>query len=154
VKAGSDSVCLKKTPVDPVCFSHGRTNSLMEDKMAKLSVSDLKNLKEKVSKDMSLREGNAKILVTVHMGTCGIASGAREVMDALMKEMEEADRQDIRVMAAGCLGMCSSEPNVTVEIEGQAPIAYQYMDANKMRQVFKRHILKGEVQSDFALAKM
>ena len=122
--------------------------------MAKLSVSDLKNLKEKVSKDMSLREGNAKILVTVHMGTCGIASGARDVMDALMKEMEEADRQDIRVMAAGCLGMCSSEPNVTVEIEGQPPIAYQYMDANKMRQVFKRHILKGEVQTDFALAKM
>jgi NADP-reducing hydrogenase subunit HndB len=126
----------------------------MEDKMAKLSVSDLKNLKEKVSKDMSLRDGKAKILVTVHMGTCGIASGAREVMDALMKEMEEADRQDIRVMAAGCLGMCSSEPNVTVEIEGQPPIAYQYMDANKMRQVFKRHILKGEVQTDFALAKM
>lgn len=122
--------------------------------MAKLSVSDLKNLKEKVSKDMSLREGKAKILVTVHMGTCGIASGAREVMDALMKEMEEADRQDIRVMAAGCLGMCSSEPNVTVEIEGQPPIAYQFMDANKMRQVFKRHVLKGEVQTDFALAKM
>lgn len=122
--------------------------------MAKLSVGDLKNLKEKVSKDMSLREGNAKILVTVHMGTCGIASGAREVMDALMKEMEVADRQDIRVMAAGCLGMCSSEPNVTVEIEGQPPIAYQYMDANKMRQVFKRHVLKGEVQTDFALAKM
>jgi NADP-reducing hydrogenase subunit HndB len=126
----------------------------MEDKMAKLSVGDLKNLKEKVSKDMSLRDGKAKILVTVHMGTCGIASGAREVMDALMKEMEEADRQDIRVMAAGCLGMCSSEPNVTVEIEGQPPIAYQYMDANKMRQVFKRHVLKGEVQTDFALAKM
>ncbi|MFA6013194.1 MAG: (2Fe-2S) ferredoxin domain-containing protein [Desulfobacteraceae bacterium] len=122
--------------------------------MAKLSVGDLKNLKEKVSKDMSLRDGKAKILVTVHMGTCGIASGAREVMDALMKEMEEADRQDIRVMAAGCLGMCSSEPNVTVEIEGQPPIAYQYMDANKMRQVFKRHVLKGEVQTDFALAKM
>lgn len=126
----------------------------MEDKMAKLSVSDLKNLKEKVSKDMSLREGKSKILVTVHMGTCGIASGAREVMDALMKEMEEADRQDIRVMAAGCLGMCSSEPNVTVEVEGQPPIAYQFMDANKMRQVFKRHVLKGEVQTDFALAKM
>lgn len=122
--------------------------------MARLSVSDLKNLKEKVSKDMSLREGTAKILITVHMGTCGIASGAREVMDALMKEMEEVDRQDIRVMASGCLGMCSSEPNVTVEIDGDEPIAYQFMDANKMRQVFKRHVLKGEVQSDFALAKI
>lgn len=122
--------------------------------MAKLSINDLKNLKEKVSKDMSLREGKAKILVTVHMGTCGIASGAREVMDALMEEMEVADRQDIRVLAAGCLGMCSSEPNVTVEIDGEKPIAYQFMDGNKMRQVFKQHVLQGIVQTDFALAKI
>lgn len=122
--------------------------------MAKLSINDLKNLKEKVSKDMSLREGNAKILVTVHMGTCGIASGAREVMDALMKEMDAVDRQDIRVMASGCLGMCSSEPNVTVEIDGEKPIAYQLMNSNKMRQVFKQHVLKGEVQTEFALAQI
>ncbi|MCG8471979.1 MAG: (2Fe-2S) ferredoxin domain-containing protein [Desulfobacterales bacterium] len=122
--------------------------------MAKLSVADLKNLKEKVSKEISLREGKANVLVTVHMGTCGIASGARAVMDALMEEMESTDRDDIRVLAAGCLGMCSSEPNVTVEIDGEMPVAYQYMDANKMRQVFKRHVLQGEVQSDFALATM
>lgn len=122
--------------------------------MAKLSINDLKNLKEKVSKDMSLREGSAKILVTVHMGTCGIASGAREVMDSLMKEMEAVDRQDIRVMASGCLGMCSSEPNVTVEIEGEKPIAYQLMDSNKMRQVFKQHVLNGKVQTEFALAQI
>lgn len=122
--------------------------------MAKLSISDLKNLKEKVSKDMSLREGSAKILVTVHMGTCGIASGAREVMDSLMKEMGAVDRQDIRVMASGCLGMCSSEPNVTVEIDGDKPIAYQFMDSNKMRQVFKQHVLNGKVQTEFALAQV
>jgi len=122
--------------------------------MAKLSVADLKALKEKVSKDISLREGKARVLVTVHMGTCGIASGARAVMDALMEEMEVADRSDIRVMAAGCLGMCSSEPNVTVEVDGESPVAYQFMDANKMRQVFKRHVILGEVQSDFAMATM
>lgn len=122
--------------------------------MAKLSVADLKALKTKVSKEISLREGKSKVLVTVHMGTCGIASGARAVMDALMQEMEACDRDDIRVMAAGCLGMCSSEPNVTVEIEGEAPVAYQLMDANKMRQVFKRHVLLGEVQSNFAMAVM
>ena len=122
--------------------------------MAKLSVADLKALKEKVSKDISLREGMSTVLVTVHMGTCGIASGARGVMDALMEEMDLTERDDIRVMAAGCLGMCSSEPNVTVEIEGEPPVAYQYMDANKMRQVFKQHVLKGEVQSDFAMAVM
>jgi NADP-reducing hydrogenase subunit HndB len=126
----------------------------MEENMAKLTIEDLKQIKEKTAKETSLRDGPANIKITVHMGTCGIAAGAREVMNALMEEMAEADRQDIRVVASGCMGMCSSEPNVTVEVQGSEPIVYQLMDSNKMRQVFKRHVLLGEVQSDFALAKM
>jgi NADP-reducing hydrogenase subunit HndB len=94
------------------------------------------------------------VKITVHMGTCGIAAGGREVMDALLEEMTETDRQDIRVVTSGCMGMCSSEPNVTVEIQGKEPVIYQHMDGNKMRQVFKRHVLVGEVQTDFALARV
>jgi len=126
----------------------------MEETMAKLTIEDLKKIKEKTAKETSLRDGPANIQITVHMGTCGIAAGARDVMSALMEEMAEADRQDIRVVASGCMGMCSSEPNVTVETQDSEPIVYQLMDSNKMRQVFKRHVLLGEVQSDFALAKM
>lgn len=122
--------------------------------MARLSIDDLKKIKEKTAKETSLREGRAKIKIMVHMGTCGIAAGARDVMNALMDELAESDRDDIRVVASGCMGMCSSEPNVTVEVDGEEPIVYQKMDANKMRQVFMRHVLKGEVQTDFALAKM
>lgn len=122
--------------------------------MAKLTIDDLKKIKEKTAKETSLRDGPANIKITVHMGTCGIAAGARDVMSALMEEMAEADRQDIRVVASGCMGMCSSEPNVTIEKEDSEPIVYQLMDSNKMRQVFKRHVLLGEVQTDFALAKM
>ena len=122
--------------------------------MAKLTIDDLKKIKDKSNKETSLRHGDANIKVTVHMGTCGIAAGAREVMNALMEEMAEADRQDIRVVTSGCMGMCSSEPNVTVETEGAEPIVYRDMDPNKMRQVFKRHVLLGEVQSAFALARM
>ncbi len=122
--------------------------------MGKLTIDDLKKIKERVKKDTALREGGSTVKVTVHMGTCGIAAGAREVMDALLDEMNETDRQDIRIVASGCMGMCSSEPNVTVEMQGKDPVIYQHMDANKMRQVFKRHILLGEVQTDFALARM
>lgn len=122
--------------------------------MAKLTIDDLKKIKEKVSKETSLRDGKANVKITVHMGTCGIAAGAREVMNALMEEMAQSDRQDIKVVASGCLGMCSSEPNVTVEIEGEESIVYQHMVANKMRQVFKRHVLQGEVQTGFALARI
>jgi NADP-reducing hydrogenase subunit HndB len=121
--------------------------------MAKLTIEDLKDIKDRVSKETSLRHGKSSIKVTVHMGTCGIAAGARDVMNALMVEMGESNRDDIRVMASGCIGMCSSEPNVTVEIQEKEPIVYKEMDANKMRQVFKRHVMMGEVQTGFALGK-
>ena len=122
--------------------------------MAKLTMDDLRKIKEKTLKETSLRHGSANIRITVHMGTCGIAAGAREVMTELMEEMAESNHQGIRVVNSGCLGMCSSEPNVTVEIEDQKPVVYKLMDGNKMRQVFRRHVLLGEIQTDFALAKM
>jgi NADP-reducing hydrogenase subunit HndB len=122
--------------------------------MAKLTIDDLKKIKENAKKATALRQGGETVKITVHMGTCGIAAGAREVMDTLLEELAESDRQDIRVVTSGCMGMCSSEPNVTVEIQGQDPVMYEDMDRNKMRQVFKRHVLLGEVQSDFALARV
>jgi NADP-reducing hydrogenase subunit HndB len=122
--------------------------------MAKLTIEDLKRIRDNTRKATALREGGATVKITVHMGTCGIAAGAREVMDALLDEMAQIDRQDIRVVTSGCMGMCSSEPNVTVETQGKDPVMYQHMDKNKMRQVFKRHVLLGEVQTDFALARV
>ena len=122
--------------------------------MPKLTIDDLKKIKERVKKDTALREGGSTVKITVHMGTCGIAAGAREVMDALLQEMNETDREDIRVITSGCMGMCSSEPNVTVEMQDKEPVIYQHIDSKKMRQVFKRHVLMGEVQTDFALARM
>ena len=122
--------------------------------MAKLTIEDLKKIKEKTGEEISVRDGSANIKITVHMGTCGIAAGARDVMSALMDEMAEADRHDIQVVISGCIGKCNTEPNVTVEQEGSEPIVYQHMDSDKIRQVFKQHVLLGEVQTDFALAKM
>jgi NADP-reducing hydrogenase subunit HndB len=121
--------------------------------MAKLTIDDLKKIKEKVHKEMSLREGDRRVKITVHMGTCGIASGAKEVMDTLLQEIEAADASDVVVTTSGCMGLCSREPLVTVEILNQEPIKYEHMNPNKMRQVFKRHILKGEIQVPFVLAK-
>ncbi|HRR41639.1 MAG TPA: (2Fe-2S) ferredoxin domain-containing protein, partial [Syntrophales bacterium] len=121
--------------------------------MAKIKIEDLKKIKEKVQAETSLREGQRRVKVTVHMGTCGIASGAREVLDALMKEIEETGVTDVAVTTSGCMGLCSREPLVTVEILNQEPIKYQYMNPNKMRQVFRRHILQGEIQTPFVLAR-
>lgn len=121
--------------------------------MPKITIADLKRIKEEVQSQTSMREGKGRARVTVHMGTCGIAAGARIVMDALIESMNEADARDIIVKTSGCAGFCSQEPMVTVEIADEPPVIYSKMDANKMRQVFKRHVLGGEVQSAFALAR-
>ena len=121
--------------------------------MAKLKIEDLKKIKERVRAEMTLREGYKRVKVTVHMGTCGIASGAREVLDALLGEIEEAEVSDMMITTSGCMGLCSREPLVTVEILGREPIKYEYVNPNKMRQIFKRHILEGEIQTPFVLAR-
>ena len=121
--------------------------------MAKLNIEDLKKIKERVHAETALRDGERRAKITVHMGTCGIASGARDVMDALMKAIEEAGVTDVIVTTSGCMGLCSREPLVTVELIGQEPIKYEYMNANKMRQVFKKHVLEGVIQTPFVLAR-
>ena len=102
--------------------------------------------------DSAAKPSYASTKITVHLATCGIIAGAREVMNALMEEMARADRPEIEVKSGGCIGNCDTHPNVTVEIEGEDPVVYQNIDADKMRQVFKGHILTGEVQNDFVMS--
>jgi len=71
--------------------------------MAKLKISDLAKIKDRVTQATSLREGGAQVKITVHMGTCGIASGARTVLGAVMDELEKSGRKDIIVTTSGCM---------------------------------------------------
>ncbi len=57
------------------------------------------------------------------------------------------------MLASGCLGVCPSEPNVTVALEGSEPVLYQKMDPAKIQQVFQRHVLQGEPLNEFVLKK-
>jgi len=95
----------------------------------------------------------AKIKITVHMSTCGIAAGARQVMSALVEEISRSDRPDIKVVSSACIGHCKNEPNVTVEIGGSEPVIYQKITPDKMRQVFQKHILGGKVQKEYVLVQ-
>lgn len=121
--------------------------------MAKIKIEDLKKIKERVGSENALRSGERRVKVTVHMGTCGIAAGAREVMNSLIDEINESGATDVVVTTSGCMGLCSREPLVTVEVLGREPIKYEYVNPNKMRQIYKRHILEGEVQTPFVLAR-
>ena len=94
----------------------------------------------------------AKVKITVHMGTCGIAAGAREVMSALVEEISRSDRLDIEVASSGCIGHCKNEPNITIEIGSGEQVIYQKLNAAKMRDIFTKHILGGEVQENYKLS--
>lgn len=121
--------------------------------MAKLKISDLAKIRDRVHEQINLREDGAKAKITVHMGTCGIASGARDVLNAAMEELDKSGRSDIIITTSGCAGLCSQEPMITVERLNEEPIKYVFVDNSKMRQIFNRHAIEGEVQTQWALAK-
>jgi NADP-reducing hydrogenase subunit HndB len=121
--------------------------------MTKLTAEKLGQFKERLLTENALRKDGPTARITVHMGTCGIASGAGEVMDALLEELTASARKDILVTTSGCMGLCSREPLVTVECIGQEPIKYQYMDAEKIRQVFREHLQNGKAHLPFVLAR-
>ena len=120
--------------------------------MPRLTIDDLKKLRDDSAGALALRAGTARAKVTVHMGTCGIAAGARDVMAALLKEIEAQGVTDVLVTTSGCAGLCSREPMATVEVRSQAPVKYVNLTPEKMAQVFRQHVLGGEVVTDTALA--
>ena len=120
--------------------------------MAKIKPEDLGKIREKMARTMSLRDGDARAKVTVHMGTCGIAAGARKIMSAMLALVEENDSKDIVLTTSGCAGLCSREPMMTVELKGQAPVKYVDLDEEKTRKIFAEHVLSGVVVDDYALA--
>jgi NADP-reducing hydrogenase subunit HndB len=120
--------------------------------MPRLTIDDLKKIREQAAATLTLRTGAARARVTVHMGTCGIAAGAREVMGALMKALETSGTTDVIVTTSGCAGLCSREPMVTVELPNQAPVKYVELTPAKMLTVLEQHVLQGQVVVEYALA--
>ena len=120
--------------------------------MPKLKLEDLAKIKEKVKTSTSLREGGYQAKVTVHMGTCGIASGARKVMQTLMDEIAQRDVKDVILTTSGCAGLCSREPMATVELRGEAPVKYVDLDEEKIQRILVEHVVGGKIVEEYALA--
>jgi NADP-reducing hydrogenase subunit HndB len=120
--------------------------------MPKLTLKDLEKKREQARKDVILREGGPyQAKVTVHMGTCGIAAGARKVMDALLREIARTDTGDILITTSGCAGLCSREPMATVELVGKPPVKYVDLNAARMKKVFQEHVIGGRIVTRYAL---
>jgi NADP-reducing hydrogenase subunit HndB len=119
--------------------------------MAKLTIEDLKKIKERQKATFTLREGGYRAKITVHMGTCGIAAGAREIMTALMDEIAKAKVEDVIVTTSGCAGLCAREPMATVEILKNPPVKYGDLTEDKIREIFREHVMGGKPLEKYAL---
>jgi NADP-reducing hydrogenase subunit HndB len=120
--------------------------------MKKLKIGDLERIRDKVRKTAGLRQGKARAKVTLHMGTCGIAAGARGILAALMEEIETAKITDVIVTTSGCAGLCSREPMATLEITGSPPLKYVDLTPEKIKEILHEHIMNGNVITKYALA--
>ena len=120
--------------------------------MPRIKVEDLDRISEEVRRATLLREGAGKAKITVHMGTCGIAAGARGIMNTLLDEIQQRDIKDIILTTSGCAGLCSREPMATVELKGEAPVKYVDLTPEKIRKILSEHVLGGKIVIEYALA--
>lgn len=118
----------------------------------KIRIQDLAKIREKTKSLITIRESQGRARVTVHMGTCGIAAGARDIMDALLDEIGKSEAQDVIVTTSGCAGLCNKEPMVTIELKGHPPVKYGDLTAQKMREIFVQHVLGSRIMTEYALA--
>jgi NADP-reducing hydrogenase subunit HndB len=118
----------------------------------KLRIQDLAKIRDKTKAMMAIRENEGRAKITVHMGTCGIAAGARDVMDALLDEMQKHKVKDVIVTTSGCAGLCNREPMATVELKARPPVKYADLNPEKIRKIFVKHVLGGRLVAEYALA--
>jgi len=116
-----------------------------------MNLEELKAIKERAKKEIDLREKDARVKVVVGMGTSGIASGAREVLRALVDEISRRNLGDVMVTQTGEKGLASHEPLIEVFEEGKPTVIYGNMDAGKAIRVVAEHLVNGHPVLDYVI---
>ncbi|MDK2885695.1 MAG: NADP-reducing hydrogenase subunit HndB [Thermosipho sp. (in: thermotogales)] len=112
------------------------------------SLEDLMKIKEETLKNVKMRESGKRGKIIVAMGTCGIAAGAKETLNAIVEALNEFNIDDITVVQSGCMGLCEVEPTVKVEIDGEIPVTYGHVTPENAKRIVKQHIVAGNPVGD------
>ncbi|HUJ09418.1 MAG TPA: (2Fe-2S) ferredoxin domain-containing protein [Verrucomicrobiae bacterium] len=118
-----------------------------------MNLDELKKLKEKAQRQVSLREGNKKYRVVFSMGTSGIAAGAREVMTTMLDEIDKRGIDDVEVAVTGEIGLVDAEPVIRVEENTGEKVTYAKVNAEAARKIVAEHLEKGKVVAGLAVGK-
>jgi NADP-reducing hydrogenase subunit HndB len=116
------------------------------------SLEELRALRQQLQREVKARS-QATTTITVGMGTCGIAAGAREVMAALLEGLADRDL-DAHVTTVGCIGMCSKEPLVDVVHGDQPKITYGNVRPDMVPRILEEHVVGGQVVDEWVVARV
>ena len=116
------------------------------------SLDELKELRNKVQKEMKKRDQGTRAEIIVGMGTCGIAAGARDILKAVLAEIEKRDL-DVRVTQTGCIGMCEKEPLIDVKLPGKDRITYGNLTESDVKKIITEHVVNGNIVKDLVIAR-
>lgn len=117
------------------------------------SLAELQAIKEKMQNKVVLREGSGDIRVVVGMATCGIAAGARPVLNTFVEEVQNQNlSKKVTVSQTGCIGICQYEPVVEIFEAGKEKVTYVKMTAEKAKKVVEQHLKNGRVISEYTIA--
>jgi len=116
------------------------------------NLADLRKIKETAADQTSARsEGRTRVIVG--LGTCGIAAGARTVMQALMEELQKRSLSEVTVETTGCIGMCQSEPLVDVIRAGSSRITYGRVKPEDAARIVADHIVNDRIVQDLLIGR-
>ena len=117
--------------------------------MAKMTLEALRALREGKKADIDRRETDGKdVHIIIGMGTCGIAAGAKQVLEAFIDEIAAKKIENVTVKQTGCMGLCYVEPTVEVKVPGMPDTIYGKVDADVAKKILKDHVVGKKLVSD------
>ena len=118
------------------------------------SLAELQAIKDRMKNKVVLREGTNEIRVVVGMATCGIAAGARPVLNAFVEAVNDAGLSgSVTVTQTGCIGICQFEPVVEIYEAGKEKVTYVKLDADKAKAIVEKHLKGGNVVAEYTIAQ-
>jgi NADP-reducing hydrogenase subunit HndB len=115
------------------------------------SLEDLKKLREEALEKRKLKIASGNVQITVAMGTCGIAAGARETMKAILDTIETENLTGITVTQTGCMGLCEKEPIVQVMVGDQPKVTYGKVNPQAAKRIMQQHVVGGKTVEDLVI---
>lgn len=112
------------------------------------SLDDLKRIREEALAKRKAKTTSGQVQITVAMGTCGIAAGARDTMKAILETIAEKNLEGIIVTQTGCIGLCEREPIIQVTVGDQPKVTYGKVTPEVARRILEEHVLKGQIVQD------